>query len=345
MNQRSDTDATSDGQSRRAFLGGLAGACAAGAAGLAGCLSRGDADPRYVLSAEDVGESLADAVRWQPRGRFTDADRTLMDRLVAEGSLATEGFSLYPPAADRPQYVERDGTHYRVTVERTGEVDREEWILWFDLIEGEPPADAEVYTSSLGLGGGTDLAAEYGLSERDVRVVEDAAGAIPTEFGYRDLENEAPAHRGHVFVRRSPGETDLVPDPPFTHVAFETGDGTRYARAVVERTTVSLRRFEYTAEAVADSTAAYETHVRERHLAASFDRAALPDGQRSILDGMTDGRRYEEREPLSDGMASVLDRLGIDDVEPPEPRRVEFSDEVFFAYGGAFYFGQVEVFG
>lgn len=313
--------------------------------GLAGCFSGGSNTVRYQLSAHNVPGSLADAFRWEPRGPFAAADRELMGRLIDDGSLTTEGFALYPLDWDG-RYVERNGTYYETAVERTGEVTRERWILWFDLIEGDPPADAEVFTSSLGTGEPTDLAAAYGLSERDVRVVEDAAGQIPREgFDFQDPEDDPPGRRGHVFLRRGPDQTALLPDPPFTHVAFETDDRTWYARVVTERATVALRRYEHTATAVAESTAEYVEHLRDRYLEAAFDRRRLPDAQRDILDTITaGGGRYEERQPRSDALTAVLTRLGLAGVETPESKGVEISDEVYFSYHDGYYTAELQIF-
>ncbi|MFB6192225.1 MAG: hypothetical protein ABEI11_02755 [Haloarculaceae archaeon] len=323
----------------------LAAAGAAAGVALAGCLSGGDGEPRYRLSASNVPGSLADAFRWEPRGPYAAENRALMDRLVAEGSLVTLGYSLSPPGPEERSYVERNGTYYDVSIERGGEVRRERWILWFDLIEGDPPADAEVFTSSLGTGEPTDLRAEYGLSERDARVAKDAAGEIPTEFEYRDLEDAPPGQRGHVFLRRGPDETDLLPEPPFTHVEFVTGDGSRYARAVAERATVTLRRYEHAVERVADSADGYAAHVRDEHLRATFDPGALPDAQREILESITaGGGRYEEVVPLSDAMTTVLERLGLSDVETPEPKSVTFSEPAYFRYGDGAYAAELEIF-
>ena len=319
---------------------------AVGAAGLAiaGCLSGGADGTRYQLSARNVPRSLADAFRWQPRGRFLEADRKLMDRLVAEESLTTAGLALHPPGPDEQRYVERDGTYYGISIERTGTVERERWILWFDLLDGEPPADAEVYTSSLGTGEPTDLGAAYGLSELDVRIVEDAAGQIPREFDFHDPEDDPPGSRGHVFLRRAADETDLLPDPPFTHVAFETNDGTRYARVVTERATVELQQYEHEAERVADSADEYAEYVRGKYLRATFDRRQLPDEQREILDAITaGGGSYEEHPPLSDAMGTVLDRLGLTNVEPPQSG-VEFSDDAYFRYRESYFSAQLQVF-
>lgn len=313
---------------------------------IAGCLSGGPTTPRYQLSARNVPGSLTDAFRWRPRGRFPEADQELMNRLVTEGSLTTAGFALYPSGRDEQRYVERDGTYYEVSIERTGTVERERWILWFDILDGEPPADAEVFTSSLGTGDPTDLRAAYGLAELDVRVVEDAAGQIPREgFDFHDPESDPPGRRGHVFLRRDAAGTDLLPEPPFTHVAFETGDGTRYARAVTERVTVELQLYEHGVVEVADSTDEYADSVREKHLAATFDRRQLPGEQREILDAITaGGGRYEERPPQSDAMGTVLDRLGLADVGTPQPNGVEFSDDVYFRYRESYFSAQLQVF-
>ena len=328
--------------SRRAFL---AAAGSAAGPGLAGCISLGSSTPQYRLTANTVPGSLTDAFRWETRGEFPDADRALMDRLVAEGSLTTAGFALYPAGRNDPTYVERDGTFFRISIEESGTVEREHWILWFDLLDGEPPGDAEVYTSSLGVGEPTDLAAEYGLSERDVHVVEDAAGEIPREFDFHDPEGDPPGRRGHVFLRRDEDETDLLPEPPFTHVAFETNDDTRYAEVVTERATVELQQYRHEATRVADSEAGYADHVREEHLRAAFDRERLPEDQRAVLDAITTGGgSHEEHSPLSDAMKSVLGRLGLDAVETPDPKGVAFSEDAFFEYRDGYFVAQLQIF-
>lgn len=319
---------------------------AAAALGLAGCLGGGPDGPRYELTARGASGPLAERLRWQPRSPFPEADRRLLAALVEEGSLTTLGFAVVPPAWERPRYVERDGTYYELTVERTGTVERERWILWFDLLEGsEPPPDAEVYTSSLGTGEPTDLRAAYGLADLDVRAVEDAEGEVVREFEFHDPEGDPPGRRGHVFHRRDADETALLPEPPFTHVAFETNDGTRYARAVAERATVELRRFEHAARPVADSASAYAEYVAARHLQATFDRAALPEARRELLDAVTDGRRpHVEHPPLTEAFAAVLERLGLRGLETPDPRGVAISDEPYFRYAGDLWTAQLQVF-
>jgi hypothetical protein len=320
----------------------LAALASAASTGAVGCLGS-DSTPRYRLSAGNVPGTLAERFRWQPREPRRGADGALLDRLLEEGRLTTAGFLLLD--TETPRYVERDGSYYEVTAERTGTVEREHWIFWFDLIEGEVPADAEVFTSSLATGGGTDLGERYGLTERDQRVVEDAAGEIVREFDLHDPEADPPGRRGHVFLRRGESETDLLPQPPFTHVAFERNDGRRYARAMTERAAVELQRYTYRSERVADSAEAYAGYVRDRHLGATFERSSLPASQREILDAITrGGGRYEERAPLSRAMQTILKRLGLGAVETPEPKRVSFSEDVYFRYRDGYFAAQLEIF-
>jgi hypothetical protein len=314
-----------------------------GSASLGGCFTS-EATPRYQLSAGNVPGKLADHLRWENRrGQDSRANRETIEALVAEGSLTTAGFLVLD--TDSIRYTEQGGDFYEIAVERTGTVEREHWIFWFDLIDGEPPASAEVFTSSLGTGRGTDLQARYGLKERDERVVEDAAGEIVREFDLHDPEDDPAGRRGHVFVRRSESETDLLPEPPFTHVAFEVNDTTRYARAITERAAVELQHYSYRSELVAQSTSDFEQYVREQHLETTFDRNSLPASQQNILDTITrGGGRHEEREPLSEALQTVLDRLGLQHVETPDPRSVSFSDEVFFRYQDGYFSGELQIF-
>ncbi len=267
-----------------------------------------------------------------------------MRQLVTDGSLTTAGFALLGP--DDVQFVEHDGAFYRVSINRSGTVELERWVFWFDLIEGEPAADAEVYESSLGAGGGTDLRAAYDLPELDARAVEDAAGEVYREGPpLEDLDDAPAGRRGHVFVHRGADESALIPEPPFTHVAFETNDGTRYARAVVEPATVELQQYEYTATLVADSEAAYADHVRDTVLQATFDPAALPEAQLEILETITrGGGRYNETVPLSEAYTSVLDRLGLSEMTTPEEGSIAFSEDVFFRYREGYNRAQLEIF-
>jgi hypothetical protein len=98
-----------------------------------------------------------------------------------------------------------------------------------------------------------------------------------------------------VVLRRDRSRTDLLPEPPFTHVAFELNDGTRYARSIAERATVEVQQYAHQSTPVADTSDVFAAHVRDRFLQTTFERSAVPDSQQEILDAITTGGgRYEE---------------------------------------------------
>jgi len=77
--------------SRRAVLLGLG--IAAGL-GFAGCSENGSQRLRYVLSARNVPGPLSEALIFDSRSLFPEADERLLDRLICNGLLTTMGFAL-----------------------------------------------------------------------------------------------------------------------------------------------------------------------------------------------------------------------------------------------------------
>lgn len=334
-----DTEASL--QSRRSFLATVGGVSCIG---LAGCVTSTDSPPRYRLSARPLGSTLTHEFTWEPAGPFKELDQNLVSEIVTQGTVTTEGFRLSNTGADDLSYVTQGGTYYEISVTESDAVTREKWVFWFEKIDSEPPA-AEIYSSGLGLGQQTPLDTTYGLSELDVHAVETAEGRMAPEHGFVDLEDEPVGHRGYLFSRRSPEETDLVPEPPFTHVAFESGDGTVYARAVVERVSVDLTQFTHTATPVGDSDEAFSKHLREKYLQRVFRSEELSSEQRSLLSSAQSVHGYEETTPLSDGFAAILEGIGVADTKQPKPKFVNFSDEVYFKYDDTYYEAQLEIFG
>lgn len=312
--------------SRRTLLRS-AGAAAAAAAGCI-TISSGSDETTYRLHLHPMGDSLAAALRWEPPSLYAEQDRRLMDRLIEEGALATERFSLHSPAEDHPAYVGRDGTYHEIEADRGPEVERERWELWFELLDGPPGDDATVVEYE----GATDE-----LSEQDEHAFESAFSL--SEWGPMDVSDDDPGSRGHVFVRPDAEDSNLLPEPPFTHVHLEWGDDEHYLRARTERVTVTLRRIDHTAEAVADSSEALEAYVVDEHVAATFDENDDDD----VLAIVRRNREYEEEAPISDAYERVFERLGLDDVEVPEPKRVEFSEDVFFAREDGYVRSQLEI--
>ena len=329
-------------QSRRSFLATVGGVSFIG---LAGCITSPDGPPRYRLSARPLGPTLVQEFTWEPVEPFNELDRNLVSAIVTQGTVTTDGFRLSNTGVDNLSYVEQDGTYYEISVTESDTVAREKWVFWFDMIGSEPPATAEIYSSGLGLGRQTPLDTTYGLSELDIHAVETAEGRMAPEHGFIDLEDEPVRHRGYLFLRRSPEETALVPEPPFTHVAFESGDGTVYARAVAERVSVDLTQFTHTATPVGDSDEAFSKYLREKYLQSVLSSEELSREQRSLLSSAQSVHGYDEAVPISDGFTAILERLGVADTKQPKPKFVNFSDEVYFGYDDTYYEAQLEIFG
>lgn len=316
--------------------------------GLTGCLTltdNTDNKPRYRLSTRSLGSTLTRDFTRKPDGPFKTLDQNIISKIIAQGPITINGVRLSGIGADNLSYVKQDGIYYKISVTETGSVTRKKWLIWHDKINSKPPATSEIYSSSLGLGNQTPLDTTYGLSELDVHAVETAEGRMAPGHGFIDLEDKLPKHRGYVFLRRSPDETDLVPEPPFTHVEFESGNGIVYAQVVVERVSVELTQFTYTATPVGDSEDAFNEYLRKKYLETAFSSEGLSSEQQSLLLTARSGQGYEETVPLSDGFTAILERINVADTEPPKPRKVEFSDDVYFGYDNTYYEAQLEVFG
>lgn len=332
--------------SRRDILATLGGASLIGVSGCITSTGGSSNQPRYQLSTRSLGPTLTRKFTWEPDGPFESLDQEFLSEIIARGPVTADGVRLSNLGADNLSYVKQDETYYKISATELDTVTRKKWLFWFDKVDSKPPADAEIYSSSLGLGEQTPLDTTYGLSELDIHVVETAEGQMAPEHGFIDLEEDRSLRlRGYLFLRRSPDETDLVLEPPFTHVAFESGNGTVYARAVVERISVELTQFKYTATPVGETAEAFNDILRQEYLTTTFSDEELSSEQQSLLSETWVGQGYEETTPLSNSYTSILKQLEVLDTEQPEPRMVEFSDEIYFEYEGTYYEAQLEIFG
>lgn len=128
-------------------------------------------------------------------------------------------------------------------------------------------------------------------------------------------------------------------------MAYDTGDGTRYARVVTEEVMVEQQQYEHSATPIASSADEYKAYVRETYLAARFEAASLPSEQREILDRIVaGGGRYNEHKPLSEALKALIDRLGLVDVDMPDEGSVVFSEPSYFRYRGSFYSAELQIF-
>ena len=307
--------------SRRSALR-LAGA-AAGLAVTAGCIDIGSGSD-YRLVAREIEESLAapylfpDPVELPATTRVdytTETKQTYRDELFDTGTVTAPEWP-QPWRRDwgtetrpRPAFVQHDGTFHEVQVTEERKLERDRWVFACERMDELPPDDAAVGTEPFS-----------SLPEQDRKVVEAALDAVyaghdgflgDPEF---DKLQTVEFHR-HLSVE----ESDLVPTPPFEYIEAENEN----FRVVTEERTVTVPEWTYTLQRVGDTREALESYATEAVPDTQLETESLSDSAREVLRAAVDeedGRpTYEEAAPLSDGLAEVLDALGIAaDLQPLE---------------------------
>jgi hypothetical protein len=314
--------------SRRSLLqraGTVAGLVATAGAG---CLSVGSTGG-YKLIVQEVPRLAEVFLVVQPTGvgaetrldYETETKREWLAELFETGSVTAVQWPLVYPddwgteTRPRPTFLQRDGAYHAVTTQETRQVERDRWLFAVQRTDEEPPDSATVASEP------------FDLPERDREILQAALDAVYAGndgfLGEPDIDGLQPVqyHRD-----MDPAASELVPEPPFDYVDY-SGD---IYRVVVEQRTVTVPERTFAVEQVATSADGLGSYVRETVPDARFDRDALSDAARDVLDAAVDsapGRRYNEEPPLSDGLRTVLDRLGIgDDLQPLD----SYDDRVAF---------------
>ncbi|ELZ27732.1 hypothetical protein C475_07420 [Halosimplex carlsbadense 2-9-1] len=281
---------------RREFL---AAAGAAAGTALSGCAAveglSGEQQLTYTLDADRVGTSLAPLALWEPpeEPRSWTADYAAnVEAAVAGERPTTHG---YRPVPDG-EYVERDGTYYRLSVVTTGlerierPVLRLKWVGRLDELE-DPPERVR-------------FPALTRLDQRAVKIAYVAAR-------HRQMGGTAPGGvveaGGYVYRRGYEGsQSGLAPDPLHDHVEY---NGT-VLEVSVERRTFAEPARTGVATPVADSEAGFERALDGEMVDARLDPETLSEDQRLMLSRDS----YEETTPLSEGYRELLADLGLSDL-------------------------------
>ncbi|NHN41799.1 hypothetical protein G9C85_09175 [Halorubellus sp. JP-L1] len=326
--------------SRRALLRATGALAVGTATASAGCLTFGSSRG-FVLHTDDVDGGLASpflvddptAVRAETRIDYdTETKREWVGELFETGSVTAVQWPLVEPDAwgddvrPRPTYLHRDDAYHEVTTESTRDVERDRWLFAVERTDEDPPSDATVGRDPFD-----------SLSDRDREVLQAALDAVYAGndgfLGEPDIDGLRPVeyHRD-VSVE----ESDLVPEPPFEYVEYSEDT----YRVVTEQRTVTVPERTFAVERVASTRDELESYVHDTVPDARFEDPS--DAAREVLDAAVDDeehQRYEEEPPLSEGLSTVVDALGIgDDLRPFEAyeERVDFRFAVA-SYDGDWY--------
>jgi len=175
----------------------------------------------------------------------------------------------------------------------------------------------------------------------DHEIVDTAVSLTTDEHGTSDNEDKPLDERGFEYIDGyNPSESALVPTPPFTHLKYASSDGPVYFKAKAEQGIIELTEYTHTISSVAESTQEYEQYLRDDVLATNFSSGSLPDGVQKIVNELVgDSGLYHETPELSESYQTVLRRLGLADIEPPEkkPHSYESHGSVYFSYENKWY--------
>lgn len=307
---------------------------------LAGCLGGGGRRHLLAASSGTIDDLFVLDPTRSARHIARHADE-LVDDLFADGRLVTLDASLdgglrHPDAPGdvrrrRPTYVEREGTYYRLRVTDAEPTAAETWVVWFEPVEDASdvdPVDANTFGSE-----------EYG--SLDANVLSAARRMAMNSVAADEDHTETPLRdRGVAFFDPlDPADSDVVPDPPFEYGRVTDSrpglPDEQLLRLHVERARLSTTRYVHEIERVTDDPAAFRERVETSHLDATFDRDALAEGVREILDGLGEAP-YEEDGNASASLETVLGRLDLSSVEVADGE-TRARRERYYAYDGSYY--------
>lgn len=292
---------------RRAFAGGVGSLLACG---LAGCFGFGSGGTGYHLRLERVPrDDVASAVV------LTAAEQSADQReLVANATSGEHRAYGYRPV-EAGEYVEYEGRYYRIEVEETGEKTLTRTTLRGEVVEN---LDDETRAVEMTAYPRSDYEAlRFAVASAEAR-------ARATERDERPSEED-----GYVFRGRDSEESELLPEPEHEYVKHDD----RIVRLVVADREVTETEYTFTTEAVADSDDEFRRLVREKFVAANFEREGLTEKQRRILGTAIDDE-YDEFGDLSEDYRTLLERIGGGELPMVTP---ESDEQHYVSYEGRFY--------
>jgi hypothetical protein len=333
--------------SRREFLATTAGVT--GTIGLAGCLGGGAGGVQYVFSTNDEGGSVGELLRSYRRPPLAELSpnfvidypveykTNLVEALLTEGRVETVQLQytfVYPfgtTGRSRPRFAERDGTHYRIVESSQRAVPTKIRSLYVEPVSESPPSSATVLSLPP-----TDL------SETDAKIVERALEAVALA-GKEPIDTDELSfpYRGVLLHDKFDAEASaLVPELPFDYLERD-GD---YFAVDIERGTMELTHYTYTAEAVAESESALRTYVTDEVAVARIAPDDPPSEAQDVLATATndgESRKYRERGSFSEGLDWLVSELGMEPYLPEDPADTEF-DGALFEYDGRWLTARLE---
>lgn len=263
---------------------------------------------RVTIEAVPVSRSKIARDVARPLSSFADADASVLETALADGSVRTT--TDVDARFDTPVYVRTDGRYYRVeqSVLEARDVTGQQFRLWTLTCEGRGGAvESEVERAK------TDAVAFSDLPTVDREAVPKfvresmAAAAECFEAGWTASYPDTEAR-----------DDSRLLDAETTYVSFDD----RYYRVdYLGENTVTEREYQYTATAVAASSAEFETVVDE-HVVTHLDATDLSSGEEETLRTVLDRGAASWEHPVPPAVDDLAAQL-------EDERYVEWEGEYF----------------
>ena len=312
----------------------------------AGCLSSGTLD-EFALIADELDLSTVGRPYLWPepteikavtRVDFTAEMKTrYISELFDQGRVTVKQWPLVRRAQwgtttrPYPTFLKQNDSYYQVQIADERNLNRKRWHFAVDRVDEGPPDDATVESRP------------FDLSTQDEKVVEAALDAVyagndgflgDPEF---DELQTVEFHHG-LDVDASA----LIPSPPFDFVELSED----YFQTVTDQRTVPVPEWTYTVTELTRSRSEFNEYARDKIVKHDLGSTDLSESARRVIDDAIseDPRRYEEGAPPSDGLAEVLEALGIlSDLDPIDSyqSRVDFRNVVAEYQGTTYRFALI----
>lgn len=222
--------------------------------------------------------------------------RSVVDDGLANGATA---YGRKPRSFVGHPFVRVDGAYYAIQVTENGSEEVERPVLEAEQVD---TADGSV--------------SDWGnLSRSDGFTLRCAVSARD------DDDRSCVVHGGNASA--------FWPEPRFRYL--ERGEESYYRLTVAERS-VSLDRYEYAFDRVAENESAFADYAARELVAIDFDQADLSMKQRDVLETAASDGVYEESPPYSDELQELTRRI----------RNADDGVEAHVRFDGSYYLARVQ---
>jgi hypothetical protein len=287
---------------------------------LAGCsttdLIGGDDPSRtYTLDIDRIEATPTNYALYEPDdgALFGDPGRAALDRILPDGRYTTYGYEPLPDDA----YVAYDGSFYQTEQIVTGRKELSRTLVRVESVPSEEVPESATLLDT--------------LEQPSARVLKILHSY--TQTGGETSSAELLRDDAYVLRRPIELESRLATGALDGQVVTMTESGAWAYRVHVSRERIVETEYTAVAIEVAESRAEFRDVVFASRIDAELTEDALAAGVRDLLEQAIERGRHAETTPLSTDFETLLDALGLGDVDRVANGRLLWYDDALFRYG------------